>query len=78
MVVYSDNEAMIAYTKDPEYHGKKKHIDTSFNYVRDLTAQKELNMVYILTYEMLVDLFTTPIPKDIFRKHMESLGLRKI
>ena len=40
MVVYNDNKAAIAYTKDPKYHGKIKHIDTRFNYVRDLTAQK--------------------------------------
>ena len=76
MVVYSDSEATIAYTKDPKYHGMTKHIDTRFNYVRDLTAQKELNMVYILTHEMLVDPFTKPISRDVFRKHMESLGLR--
>ena len=78
VVVYSDSEAAIAYTKDPKYHGKTKHIDTRFNYVRDLTEQKELNMVYISTHEMLVDLFTKPIPIDVFRKHMESLRLRKI
>ena len=77
MVVYSDSEAVIAYIKDPKYHWKTKHIDTRFNYVRDLTTQKELNMVYISTHEMLVDPFTKPIPRDVFRKHMESLGLRK-
>ena len=35
MVVYSDSEATIAYTKDPKYHGKIKHIDMRFNYVRE-------------------------------------------
>ena len=34
MVVYSDSEVAIAYTKDPKYYGKTKHIDTRFNYVR--------------------------------------------
>ena len=77
MVVYNDSEAAIAYTMDLKYHGKTKHIDTRFNYVRDLTAQKELNMVYISTHEMLADSFTKPIPRDVFRKHMESLGLRR-
>ena len=40
MVVYNDSEVTIAYTKDPKYHGKTKHIDKRFNYVIDLTAQK--------------------------------------
>ena len=78
MVFYNDSEATIAYTKDPKYHEKTKHIDTMFNYVRDLTAQNELKMVYISTHKMLADPFTKPIPKDVFRKHMESLRLRKI
>ena len=78
MVVYNDSEATIAYTKDPKYHEKTKHIDTRFNYVRDLTAQKEPNMVYISTHETLIDLFTKPIPRNVFRKHIESIGLRKI
>ena len=78
MVVYSDSEVAIAYIKDLKYHGKTKHIDTRFNYIRDLTAQKELNMVYISTHEMLVDPFTKPILRDVFRKHIKSIGLRKI
>ena len=77
IVVYSDNEAAIAYTKDPMYHGKTKHINMRFNYVRDLTTQKKLNMVYISTHEMLANPFTKLIPRDVFRKHMKSLGLRK-
>ena len=78
MVVYSDSEAAIAFTKNSKYHGKTKHIDTRFNYVKDLTAQKELNMVYISIHEMLADSFTKPITKDVFRKHMEYIRLRKI
>ena len=58
MVVYSDNEAAIAYTKDPKYHGKTKYIDRRFNYFKDLTEQKELNKVYISMHEMLADSFT--------------------
>ena len=78
MVVYNDNKVAIAYTKDPKYHGKTKYIDTRFNYVRDLSAQKELKMVYISTHEMLVDPFTKSILRDVFRKHMKSIRVRKI
>ena len=78
MVVYSDSEATIAYTKDPKYHRKTKHIDTRFNYVKDLTTQNELNIVYISTHEMLANPFTKSIPKDVFKKYMESIRLRKI
>ena len=77
VVVYNDSEAMIAYTKPLKYHWKTKHIDTRFNYVRDLTTQNELNMMYILTHEMLADPFTNSILRDVFRIHMEFIGLQK-
>ena len=75
MVVYSDSEAVIAYTKHLEYHGKMKHVNTRFNYVRDLTTQKKLNVVYISTHKMLADPFTKPILRNGLRKHMKSIGL---
>ena len=72
-----DSQAAIAYTKDPKYHGKTKHIDIKYNFVRDLVAQKEVNMKYISTHDMVADPFTKPIPRDTFNRHVRSLGLRR-
>ncbi|KAH0709513.1 hypothetical protein KY284_010940 [Solanum tuberosum] len=38
MILYCDSQAAIAYTKDPEYHSKTKHIDIKHNFVRDVMA----------------------------------------
>ena len=34
LLVNWDSQAAIAYTKDPKYHGKTKHIDTKYNFVK--------------------------------------------
>ena len=36
--VYSDSQVMIAYVKDPKYHGRSKHIDTKNSFIRDIIA----------------------------------------
>ena len=78
MIVYSDNQATIAYVTDPKYHGRTKHIDTKNNFIRDITTRKEVFIKYIPTREMVADPFTKPIPKEMFSVHVKSLGLRRL
>jgi hypothetical protein len=40
VLVHSDSQTSIAYTKDPKYHSKIKHIDTKYNFVRDMVTKK--------------------------------------
>ncbi len=68
---------MIAYTKDPKYHGKTKHIDIKYNFARDMAAKKEVNMKYISTHDMIADPFTKPIVKDVYNRHVKSMCFHK-
>ena len=78
VLVKCDSQAAIAYTKDPKYHSKTKHIDIKYNFVKDMVAHKKVNMKYITTREMVADPLTKLIPRDIFIKHVKSQGLRRI
>ena len=50
ITVYCDNQAAIAFTKDPKYHSRTKHIDTKYNYVKDIVAKREVTVQYISTH----------------------------
>jgi len=78
MTLYCDSQATIAYTKDPKYHSKTKHIDIKYNFVRYIVASGEVNLQYIPTREMIVDPFTKAISRYLFEKYVKSLGLRRI
>ena len=73
--IFCDSMAAIAYSKDPKYHGKTKHIQMRYHFIRDMVAQKEVIIEHILTRKMLADPLTKPIPKDVFLAHMRMLGL---
>ena len=36
MTLYYDNMATLAYAKDSKYHGKTKHIQIKYHFIRDL------------------------------------------
>lgn len=77
VTIHYDNQAAIAYTKDPKYHDKTKQIDTKYNFVRDIIKKKEVILKYISTHLMVADPFTKPIYIDVFMVHVRALGLHR-
>ena len=44
LILYSDSQVAITYTKDPKYHSKTKHIDIKYNFVRDVVTSEEITL----------------------------------
>ncbi|XP_020080151.1 uncharacterized protein LOC109703839 [Ananas comosus] len=78
VTIYCDSMAAIAYAKDPKYHGKTKHIDLKYHFVREAVAQKEIILEHISTSCMVADPPTKPIVRESFLAHVKALGLRRI
>ena len=78
ITVHYDNQATIAFTKDPKYHSRTKHIDTKYNYIRDNIAKVEASVQYKSTHKIVADLLTKPITRDVFLAYINSFGLHRI
>lgn len=78
VTVHCDSMAALAYSKDPKYHGKTKHIDIRYHYIREMVAQNEVVLKHVSTSHMIVDPLTKPIARDAFQAHVRSLGLRRL
>jgi hypothetical protein len=78
VTIHCDSMAALAYAKDPKYHGRTKHIDIRYHYIRDMIAQKEVVLKHISTSRMVADPLTKPIARDVFQAHVRSLGLRRM
>jgi len=65
--LYCDSSATIVYSKDPKYHGKTKHIDTRYHFVRHMIVRKEVILKHISTSLMVADPLTKPILVRLIR-----------
>ena len=46
MTIFEDNQSMIAMTKNPQHHGKTKHIDSKFHYIREMVTMNKIELRY--------------------------------
>lgn len=77
-VIYCDNSSAISITKNPTMHGRTKHIDTRFHFIRDLVSSGALNVQYCKTNEQIADVFTKALPTHKFNYFRDELGVRKL
>ena len=75
VTIFCDNTAALAVAKDPKYHGKTTHIKKRYHYIRDAIIAKDVILKHISTSNIVVDPLTKPIARDVFIKHVRSLGL---
>ena len=78
MTIYCDSMAALAYVKDPKYHGKTKHIQIIYHFVKDMITQNEVVLRHIPTNKMIANPFTQLIARDTVVRHAKSLGLYRI
>ena len=78
VLLYSNSTTALAYAKHPKYHGKAKHIEFRYHYIRDMVSQREVILQHISTSSMVVDPLIKPIVRDLFFSHAKSMGLRRI
>ena len=77
VTIHCDSMAALGYAKDPKYHGRTKHIDVKYNFVRDIVAQNQVILKHIPTSRMVADPLTKPIARDVYIGHVKALGLRR-
>ncbi|RVW39030.1 Retrovirus-related Pol polyprotein from transposon TNT 1-94 [Vitis vinifera] len=74
-VIQCDSSSAIKLSKNPVMHGRNKHIDVRFHFLRDLTKDGSMELVYCDTQEQLVDIMTKPLKLNTFVKLRGQLGV---
>ncbi|KAL3733007.1 hypothetical protein ACJRO7_022519 [Eucalyptus globulus] len=73
--IYCDNNSAIKLSKNPVLHGRSKHIDVKYHFLRDLTKDKVIDLVFCRSEDQLADLFTKPLKVSTFQKLRKLLGV---
>lgn len=76
--IFCDNSSTIQLSKNPVLHGRSKHIDVRFHFLRDLTRDGVVELVYCKTQNQVVDVMTKPLTVEAFRKFRAQLGICQV
>ncbi|RDX77389.1 Copia protein, partial [Mucuna pruriens] len=69
------NKSAISLSKNPVSHGKSKHIETKYHFLRDQVSKGRLELVYCSTNDQVADIFTKPLKYERFEKLRTLLNL---
>lgn len=75
ILINCDNSSTIKLSKNPVLHGRSKHIDVRFHFLREMSKEGIVNLTYCASQDQLADLMTKPLKLGIFLKLRKSLGI---
>ena len=75
MLLYGDNQAALSMSKDNRQHGRGKHIDIKYQYIKDMISKGNIVVDYCPSSEMTADIFTKGLPSECFSKLRSALGM---
>jgi hypothetical protein len=74
-VIWCDNSSSIKLSKNPVMHGRCKHIDVRYHFLRDLTRDEVVELKHCSTQDQLADMFTKALKLESFCKLREGIGM---
>ena len=74
-IIQYDNNSSIKLTKNSVMHGRCKHIDVGFHFLRDLTRDGIMELKHCSSQDQLADIMTKPLKLEAFCKIRDELGI---
>ena len=62
VILLEDNQSTISMTKNPQFHGRSKHISIKYHFIRDQVSKGIVELKYCPTKEMVADMMTKGLP----------------
>ena len=69
-----DNASALKLTKNPEFHGRTKHINIRHHFIRECVERGQIAPEWISGKTNPADLFTKALPKALFLENVTRLG----
>ena len=73
-----DNKSAIEISRNPVFHGRTKHIEVRYHFIRNCVEEGKVKVKYIRTEEQLADLFTKPLGITKFLEFRKKIGVIKV
>jgi hypothetical protein len=73
-----DNKSAINLAKNSIAHGRSKHIETKFHFLRDQVTKGKIKMSYCNTNDQMADVLTKPLKIDRFKDLRRMLNVQSL
>jgi hypothetical protein len=74
-MILCDNQSCINMIENPVFHDRSKHIEIRYHYIYDMVQRGALKLLYVSTYEQVVDVLTKPLSHVKFEHFQDNLGI---
>jgi hypothetical protein len=74
-IVMCDNSSIIKLSNNPVMHGRSKHIDVRFHFLRELVNDGIIELLHCGTEEQTADIMTKPLKLESFHKFRSQMGM---
>lgn len=75
--MFCDNVSTIKLSRNLVLHGRSKHIDIRFHFLRDLVSKEVVELVHCGTSHQIADIMTKAVKLDTFEHLRAMLGVRE-
>jgi histone deacetylase 1/2 len=73
--LWCDNLGATYLSANPVFHARTKHIEIDFHFVREMVAQRLLDIRFVSTGDQVADGFTKALPRVELREFRDNLNL---
>jgi hypothetical protein len=73
--ISEDNQSCIQYGENPKFHGRAKHVDTKYHFVREHLATGRIKLRWCPSDKMVADALTKGLARDAFARQVEAMGM---
>ena len=73
--IYEDNQSAICIAKNPQFHGRVKHIGIKYHFIREQVNAGSVKLEYCHTEDIVADIFTKGLTQEKFEKIRRLCGI---
>ncbi|GJT48318.1 ribonuclease H-like domain, reverse transcriptase, RNA-dependent DNA polymerase [Tanacetum coccineum] len=78
ITILVDNKSAIALMKNPVFHGRSKHIDTKYHFIRECVGRDDIQVEFVSGDYQKADILTKALPKIRFLTMRQLIGLKDL
>lgn len=78
VVIYINNRSAIDLARNPVFHGRSKHIDVRYHFIRECVEKGDIVIKYVCTDDQRADVLTKAMSTAKFEKMRALLGIQDV